>query len=185
MLPAELQSLLTQIDACEHDAAQLVDDLDDDGVNWAPPSGGWSIAHCLNHLMLMNDLYLRGWPEAVYKAGSAGQGPFTSLRPTLFGRWFVTSMEPPVRMKTKTIRAATPASRFSRVGLVDDYKASHETYRHLVRASAAVDVNRIVRPNAIIKAIKMRLSTVLLIIPAHDRRHLWQASNVKRALRGG
>lgn len=185
MLPAELQRLLDQIEACERQAALLVGGLDDAAVNWVPPAASrisaWSVAQCLTHLTLMNDFYLRGWLDAVQAAARAGRGAFRGLRPTPLGRWFARSMEPPVRMKTKAIPAATPDTRYPAAGLVEAYQASHETYRHLVRASAAVDVNRIVRPNAIIPSVKMRLSTVLLIIPAHDRRHLWQAANVKRA----
>ncbi|HUE87575.1 MAG TPA: DinB family protein [Vicinamibacterales bacterium] len=179
MLPQELQDLIDQIDACEADAERLVADLDDEAVNWTPPSGGWSVAQCLSHLALMNDYYLRGWSDAVAEAARAERGPFTGLQPTLFGRRFVSAMEPPYTMKGKAVQPATPASRVPRDTVVQDYKQSHETYRHLVRASAAVDVNRVVRPNAIMKQVKMRLSTVLLIIPAHDRRHLWQAANVK------
>ena len=185
MLAAELQALIDQIDECERQAEQLVADLDERDVNWTPPAGGWSVAQCLNHLILMNDFYLRGWTEAVHDAARAQRGPFKGLHPTFVGRRFVNSLEPPVRMKTKTVAAATPASHFARAGLVEAYKSGHDGYRHLVRGSAAVDVNRIVRPNAIVKSVKMRLATVLMIIPAHDRRHLWQAANVKRALRGG
>jgi hypothetical protein len=94
------------------------------------------------------------------------------------GRSFVGMMEPPYRMRSKAIPAATPAPRVPRDTLVQDYKQSHDLYRQLVRASATVDVNRVVAPNAIIKQVRMRLATVLLIIPAHDRRHLWQAANV-------
>ena len=178
MLPQELQVLFDQIDECEADAERLVADLDDEAVNWTPPSGGWSVGQCLTHLTLMNEFYLRGWPDAVAEAARDERGPFKGLHPTPFGRWFVRYLEPPYRMKSKAIQAATPASRVPRDTLVRDYKQSHELYRHLVRGSAAVDVNRIVRPNAILKQVKMRLSTVLLIIPAHDRRHLWQAANV-------
>jgi hypothetical protein len=183
MLPSELQALLDQIDACERDAEQLVADLDDDGVNWVPPAGGWSVAQCLEHLALMNDFYLRGWQQAVDEAAAAGRGPFTSLRPTPFGRWFAKSLEPPARMKTRAIAAVLPGPRFAREAILARYKASRDGYRHLVRTSAAVDVNRIVRPNAIARRVNMRLATVLLVIPAHDRRHLWQASNVKAAYR--
>jgi hypothetical protein len=189
MLPPELQTLIDQIDACEQHAERLTADLDDDGVNWTPrPAqgrGSWSIAQCLMHLALMNEFYLREWPQAVREAGADRLGPFKGLRPTPFGRWFVRYLEPPARFKSKAIQQGTPAERVPRAGLVERYKQSHEIYRHLVRASAAVDVNRVVRPNAIIKQVKMRLATVLLIIPAHDRRHLWQAANVKRALAGG
>ena len=188
MLPPELQSLIDQIDACERSAVQVVDGLNDEDVNWVPAASTgvskWSIAQCLNHLTLMNEFYLRGWMDALTKAASRGVGTFTSLRPTPFGRWFARSMEPPVRMKLKANQVATPAARFPRAGLVEAYAASHDTYRRLVSAAATVDVNRIVRPNAFIPSVKMRLATVLLIIPAHDRRHLWQAGNVRRARQG-
>ncbi len=51
--------------------------------------------------------------------------------------------------------------------------------------AARVDVNTVTGPNPFLKLITMRISTVLQIIPAHERRHLWQAAKVKRALRGG
>jgi hypothetical protein len=121
----------------------------------------------------------------VSDAAARERGPFKGLRPTAIGRWFVNSFEPPPRFKTRAIATATPGPRFPREGLLEQYVASHDLYRHLVRASAAVDVNRVVRRNPILSMIWMRLSTVLLIIPAHDRRHLWQAANVKRALQGG
>ena len=183
MLPSELQSLLDQIDACDRDAERLVADMDDDGVNHPAPNGGWSVAQCLEHLALMNVFYLSGWQEAVHAAVQAQRGPFRGLRPTFIGRWFARSLEPPVRMKTKAVANTLPGPRLSRDEVLARYRASHEGYRDLVRSAAAVDVNRIVRPNAIIKQVKMRLATVLLIVPAHDRRHLWQAANVKRALR--
>jgi hypothetical protein len=180
MLPPELQSLIDQIDACEREAERLVADMDDESVNRLPPSGGWSVAQCLEHLALMNEFYLRGWQDAVYEAAKAQRGPFSGLRPTPFGRWFVKSLEPPVKMKSKAVAATIPGPKFSRDAILGRYKAAHEGYRRLVRTAAAVDVNRIVRPNAIVKQVKMRLSTVLLVIPAHDRRHLWQAANVKQ-----
>jgi hypothetical protein len=179
MLPRELQGLLDQVDACEANAERLVADLDDEGVNWSPPSGGWSVAQCLTHLTLMNEFYLRGWPDALAQAERTQRGPFRGLHPTPVGRWFAWTMEPPYRMKSKAIQAATPAARVPRATVLRDFLRSHEVYRDLVRRSAAVDVNRVVAPNAILRHVKMRLSTVLLIIPAHDRRHLWQAANVK------
>jgi hypothetical protein len=179
MLPPDLQTLLDQIDACEAEAERLVADLDDEAVNWTPPSGGWSVAQCLTHLTLMNEFYLHGWPDALAQAARAGPGPFNGLHPTPMGRWFIRYLEPPYRMKSKAIPATTPAAHVPRDTLVRDYQQSHGVYRQLVRGAAAVDADRVVAPNAIVKRVKMRLSTVLLIIPAHDRRHLWQAANVK------
>ena len=184
MIPAELVSLLDQIQACERGAERLLADLDGGAINWTPPSGGWSVAQCLTHLTLMNDFYLRGWLQAAEAARAEDRGPFRGLRPTMLGRWFVRSMEPPYTMKGRAVAATVPPPNVPRAGLLETFKASHDEYRALVQVSAGTDVNRVVGPNAILPSVKMRLSTVLLIVPAHDRRHLWQAENVKRALKG-
>lgn len=183
MLPTELQSLLDQVDACEREAERLLADMDDESINRAAPDGGWGVAQCLDHLALMNEFYLRDWHDAVRAAVSSRRGPFAGLKPTFIGAWFAKSLEPPVKMKAKAIAAVRPGARFTRDEILRRYKASHDGYRDLVRSAAAVDVNRIVGRNAIVRRVKMRLSTVLLVIPAHDRRHLWQAKNAKAAYR--
>jgi hypothetical protein len=184
MLPPALTALLEEIRACERAADRLVADLDDDVVNRQPPQGGWSIAQCLEHLTLINPIYLRGWHELTEEARRHGADPFRGLRPTLAARWFLRMMEPPSRMKMRAPRAISPSARVPREGLLERYVASHAPYLALVQSAAGVDVNRIVAPNALVPAVRMRLSTVLLVIPAHDRRHLWQASQVRRAVTG-
>lgn len=184
MLTPHLQQLLDEVDACERDAEALVSDLDDGTVNWSAP-GTWSVGQCLNHLAVINEFYLRGCGERVHTARSNRAAPFAGLRPTVIGRWFVSSMEPPARLKSKTFKAVEPGSTFTRDELVPAFRLSHDGYRVLVHACAQVDVNRITLPNPFIPSVKMRMATVLLMIPAHDRRHLWQARNVKAALRAG
>ena len=183
MLPAELQELLEQIDACERDAESLLAGLDDDGVNWQPAPGRWSIAQCLDHLIEMNKYYLAGCDEHLQAARAANVGPFAGLAPTPIGRWFARSMEPPPRPRMKSPKPVMPGPSFPRDGLLTAYTMSHTVYRGLVKGAADVDINRVVFPNPFISAVKMRLSTVLLIVPAHDRRHLYQARQVRRALR--
>lgn len=184
MLPTELRELLDQIDACEKEAVSLVADLDEESVNRRPPPGtAWSVAQCLDHLTVMNGFYLRDVKAHVDRARAAGIAPFAGLGPTPPGRWFVASMEPPPRFKMKARRQVMPHARFALADVLPSYIASLATYRELVHACAAVDVNRVVLPNPFFKQIRMRVSTMLLIIPAHDRRHVWQAGVVKGELR--
>jgi predicted double-glycine peptidase len=62
---------------------------------------------------------------------------------------------------------------------LDAYVRSHEPYREMVRIASGVDANRVTVRNPFVPLVRMKLSTVLLIMPAHDRRHLWQAAQVK------
>jgi hypothetical protein len=183
-LPEELQQLLVQIDECERRAEAIVAGMTDESVNARPaPGTGWSVAQCLHHLAVINQFYLRGHLAAVQAAAHHGR-KFDGLRPTLFGRRFAQSMEPPVKRRIKAQAVAQPAPTMPRDQLVPLFKASHDAYRQLVTASAATDINRVIVPNPFFHVIRMRISTILLIVPAHDRRHLWQAENVKRELAG-
>jgi hypothetical protein len=183
-LPLELRQLLDAVDACEQNAEALVTDVSEQEVNWQQQAGAsWSIAQCLDHLTRMNAFYLRGFAPLMDAAVQRGGSEFRGLTSSLVGQWFVNSQEPPVKRKLKSPAPTVPRSNLPRDGLVEAYKASHDVYRALVDQAAHVDVTKVTGPNPFVRWIRMRVSTVLKIIPAHDRRHLWQAENVKRALK--
>jgi hypothetical protein len=184
-LPAELQQLLTEIDVCEREAEALVADLSEQEVNWQErPGETWSVGQCLDHLAVINPFYVSHFTPIVERARTSSPGPFRGLSSTPPGNWFVNFLEPPVTRRVKVNKGMGPRSQVDRAGIVEKFKRSHDSYRALVRASADVDVTRVKGPNPFFKMVPMRVATVLKIIPAHDRRHLWQAANVKRALRG-
>jgi hypothetical protein len=178
--PPALERLLDEIEACERDAHALVDDLSDEQVNWqAPPGQTWSIAQCLDHLAKINAGYLAGFAAAVERARAEGRGPFVSLRPGWIGRWFVGSLEPPPKLKAPARPQFVPASTLGKTEALEGFLESHAPFRTLVDACAEVDTNRVTAPNPIFPALRMTVSTALLVIPAHDRRHLWQARKVR------
>jgi hypothetical protein len=182
MLPGDLQRLISEIEAAEADARALSAHLSDAQANWQPGAGaGWSVAQCLEHLAMTNGIYVSHFLPVAQRARASHAGSFSGLHPTWFGRWFARSMEPPPRQKIKTFKNLVPPSSIRLATALADYLASHDGYRELVAAAAAVDANRIVTANPFVRGIRMRLSTALLVVPAHDRRHLWQAREVQAA----
>lgn len=185
-LPAELQDLLDQIEACERDARALVEGLRDGEAHWqSVPGKTWSVAQCLDHLRRTNEFYVRDFLLLVERAREQGLGPFAGLSPTWLGQRFVATMEPPPPFRARAPRSVTPISTVRLDDLLPAFVASHDAYRSLVRAAADVDVNRVVGRNPFFPAFRMRLATVLRVIPAHDRRHLWQARRVREQSTGG
>jgi hypothetical protein len=177
-----LDALLRAIAEVEADAVALTTPLSDAQGNWQPGGGrGWSIAQCLDHLARSNAVYTGHFLPIAERARSAGGRPFAGLHPTSLGRWFVRSLEPPPRQKTRTFKRLIPASSIPLAEALSALRASHDAYRRLVGAAAEVDVNRVVAANPFFSFVPMRLSTALLVIPAHDRRHLWQARQVLAA----
>ena len=178
-MPPDLQRLLDEIAAAEADACALSAGLSDAQANWQPGGGtGWSVAQCLDHLAISNRVYTDHFLPVAERAAA---GAFTTLSPTAIGRWFVRSLEPPPRQKTRTFKNLVPPSSLPLAEALAHYLASHEPYRRLVGLAALRDPNRVVAANPFIGAVRMRLSTALLVIPAHDRRHLWQARQVLAA----
>ena len=61
------------------------------------------------------------------------------------------------------------------------YHEAHQYIRELILDAADVDLTRATFPNPFIPIIRVRVATALAILAAHDRRHLWQAEQVKLA----
>lgn len=178
-LHPDLQALLRAIDAAEADARSLVAGLTEAQGTWQPGGGTrWSVAQCLDHLATINTFYMDYFQPILERARTHGRGRFAGVRPTWFGRQFVRILEPPVNMKAKAPSNAQPQSQIPVTTALQRYLTSHDAYRRLVEVANDVDVNAVVAPNPWIKVARMRVATALLVVPAHDRRHLWQAHQV-------
>jgi hypothetical protein len=175
----DLEHLLRATAEAEADAAALTAPLTDAQANWQPGNGaGWSVAQCLDHLAKSNTVYTAHFLPVAERARVAGGAAFRGLRPTWAGRRFVKSLEPPPRQRIRTFKTLVPPSSIPLAQALAGYLASHEPYRRLLAVAAAIDPNRVVAANPFIGVVRMRLSTALLVVPAHERRHLWQARQV-------
>ena len=102
-------------------------------------------------------------------------------RPSFFGRRFIQSQEPPVTMKLKAPEAGRSPQNKPREEVLRAYHEAHDFVRRLIRDAADLDLNRSTFKNPFISIVRMRVGTGLAILAAHDRRHLWQAQQVKLA----
>lgn len=179
-LPADLQDVLDQFEATDRAADTLNAGLSDRQFHWQPEGGKrWSIAQCLEHLTAINTVYSEGMRQAVDEARRRGWTRRGPLAPGPFGRFFIRSQEPPVKRRFKTPGKVRPGSTVARDEVMRRYHAAHEVLRQIVRDAAAIDANRATYPNPFLKVLRVKVATGLLVLPAHDRRHLWQAEQVK------
>ncbi len=182
MLHDDLVRLLAEVDAVEADARMLVTGLTFEQANWQPNGGlGWSVVQCLDHLAKINKLYVEHFLPIVQRAADEETGPFRGLNPSWFGRMFVKSLEPPPKQKVKAPATVQPASSIAPADALDAYLRSHEAYRDLVTLAGKVNVDSLAGSNPFFSAVRVRLATALMVPPAHDRRHLWQARQVLAA----
>jgi hypothetical protein len=68
------------------------------------------------------------------------------------------------------------------VETVASFAASQAEVREFLRAHADLDLAGVRFPNPFVPGIRFSLATGLHVITAHERRHLWQARRVRRAI---
>lgn len=179
-LPPELQRILDEINESDTRASVIAQACTDEQFYWRPRDGsGWSIAQCIDHLGAMNVVYrnaIRLGIDAARARGSARRAP---AKPGYFGGKFVQSMEPPVTRRMRAPRKGIPALKKERAKILDGYHAAHDLVRQLIVDAAEIDANRARFPNPFIPLLRFSVSTGLFVIAAHDRRHLWQAEQVR------
>ena len=172
------------MDAADRAAEALSARLDDAGFFWQPDGGRrWSVALCLDHLAVSNEIYGKAVREGVAKAQARGWARRGPSRPGFFGRKFIASLEPPVRLRTSAPGKIKPMPSRTRAEIMRAYRAAHDAVRETISAAAAVDINRATFANPFLPMVAMKVSTGLNVLTAHDRRHLWQAEQVERELR--
>lgn len=184
VIPEELRALEVALDAAERDARELVAGLSEEQGTWRAAAGTWSVAECLDHLATANRVYIDAMREPAAQALAAGQLRRAPARPGLVGGWFVNSLEPPVKTLTrlKAPRKIRPRTGPSLADAFSKFLASQDEVRAFLRTYATIDLAGVGFPNPFITGLRFSLATGLHVIPAHERRHLWQAWNVRRQL---
>lgn len=185
LLP-DIRILLDQLDAAERDARLLVDNLAEERGCWRAEAGSWSVAQCLEHLAITNQVYLGAMIEPAIRARAADRLRRRPALPGFVGQWFATKMEPPVKTssKMKTMRKIKPGTSPSLGDAFAHFLTSQDEVRDYLRTNADLELARILFPNPLIPGIRFSVATGLHVITAHERRQIWQAWRVRRTAEG-
>jgi hypothetical protein len=172
-------SVLSDLESTEKQASEIIARASATQANWQPNTGrSWSIVQCLSHLARTNRIYAAAMYEAVARADPNSKLAPQGISPGLFGAWFIRSMEPPVRTRMKARSKVYPLTQADPNEALAEFVDSHKPVRSVIEAASDMDVNRIRFKNPFVPFVRFTVGTGLLVISAHDRRHLWQANQV-------
>lgn len=174
-LSPDLQRILAELADSDRRAAEMVHALSNDQLNWRPSATEWSIAQCLDHLALSNRMYSEALHRAIEQARQEPVSASIPLRPGVFGRTFIRALEPPPKRKMKAPKKIVPIDWMDKDEVLQRFLESEEAMRAVIRDGARFDLNRIRFKNPFFWFLRFTVGTGLLIIAAHNRRHLWQA----------
>lgn len=182
-LPADIQALEDALNAAERDARALVEGLTDERGMWRADPASWSVAECLDHLATANRVYLQAMRPTADRALAQGRRRRGPAQPGLVGRWFVRTLDVPVKSysRGKAPKSIRPRISPALPDAMGQFLASQDDVRTFLRRYAEVDLAGVRFPNPFIRGVRFSLATGLHVIAAHERRHLWQAWRVRQA----
>ncbi len=181
----DLAILVQELDANVSHLETITHQLSPEQFNWRPASGEWSIGQCIGHLNIINAADVVSIRAAIQDGrvrGISGEGPFTygSL-----SRRFIAMSDLPVKKRQKTIKAFYPPVTHDRAKTIAEYRRVSAELRRLALSANGLDLARVktvlpALPLPLRWFVRMPLGARLTLITAHDRRHLWQAEQVRK-----
>ena len=178
-LVPELESLRKQIEDIVADANKLTAGISQRQFNWQPEPGRWSMAQCLAHLNVAGEMQLPRIEASIRRAreqGLVGPGPY---RHGFIGYCFVSLVEPPPRIRFKAPKAMAPPTAESPSKAIFSFFALQTRIQEQIRQANGVDLGHAKVVSPIADWLRFTLGQSFALIAGHERRHLWQAWQIR------
>ena len=175
----DLSLLDAQLDAIRREADALTTGLTDEQFNWQPDPTRWSIAHCLQHLVVSADGLLELQEAAIDRArrrGLLSNGPYRHGR---IGSMITASIEPPPTRRFKSARPLVPSGRYSIEDVLPPFQRRQDSLKQLIARARGVDLGKTRVPLPGLPVLRLSLGQSFAFTLGHERRHLWQARAVR------
>jgi hypothetical protein len=154
--------------------------LDPEQLVRRPAPDKWSVAHVLEHLLLMDELFLRPVEPLVRAARPDAAAPARTWRPSFIGNKIAESLTRPSPLNgPKAGKPGTP-----RPAVVERFAENGVRFEGLLEDSTSLDWNavRLRPPVAPWLPLKINLGDVFRIHTVHVQRHRGQIERVAATL---
>ena len=192
-----LVDAVRRYEASRRAAGEVVVGLSEDAFHRAPSPGGWSVAQCLEHLVVTDGKMVERLEAAIVRARGEGRlaAPAAASAPARLGwfdRLFIAGTgpakdgrkSPPMKSATRLpFDPGDPAARGRTRGLVlADYLAVLDRLVAAARAADGLDLARVKVPSVLASWVKVSLAGWFLALAGHHERHLDQARRARAAV---
>ncbi len=176
---AEFSEATLAVDA---EAARLCAGLSEELLSWRPRPDSWSIAQNLAHLRITTEVFLPvvdSALEASRKLKLYGEGPYNL---SLLGRIMVWRMESRPILKMQAPEPLRPRLLSCPALELEHFLLAQTALRRRIADAAGLDLTAMRFRSPVASSFRVNLLEFFSVLNAHSRRHLRQASRVRRAL---
>jgi len=176
----KLTELIGEAEQVRSNATAAFGALSAEQINWRPSAAEWSIAQCLEHLILLNEPYFTQIDKILTGQRQASLWERVPLLPAFFGRLILTAVQPQSKKKVKARLAFAPASSSIDIGILVRFSTHQQDLIRRMKATAELPIERIIITSVVSPFVTYSLLDAYRILVAHERRHLQQAERVMR-----
>lgn len=180
MKSAYLVGINEQLNACTARAEELARSLSDEQLNWRPGEGRWSVAECLDHLLVTNAMYLGCMERAIRRARERGKPVVESVhvRNTLFGGFILRVLKSGrSSRKVPAPKLFVPASEIA-PGIVDRFLKAQVRITEALHDAEGLNLDRVKFGTPVSALARASLGDAFEILVLHEARHLDQVEEV-------
>lgn len=174
-----VEHAITMLRKVEEGITQEICPLSRNQLNWKPDPRSWSVAECLDHVMVTNKSYFKRFDQVK---NHAIQTSFLGKIPgwaNFCSNAILKTVDPKSKGKTKTPKAFKPERSDYPIHIVDQYlDVHHELVAYLNELDGFEAHEQIVFASPISNLFQLRLDKVIEILWKHSVRHLHQARRV-------
>jgi DinB superfamily len=173
----DLPSLIAAASQTAADAKSTFGYLSPAQLNWKPSPERWSVGQCFDHLLTSNKGYLPIIDD-VLKGRKQSFWESMPLLPGLAGKLLIKSLDPATTRKIKAPKRFEPAQSDITSSVINDFVDQQTTIVEKMKATAHLDLDRIVITSPALAAATYSLMDAYRIIVVHEHRHFQQAKRV-------
>lgn len=148
-------------------------------LNWKPWVHDWSIAQCLDHLVISDSSYfpvLKKITEGTYYMNA-----WTKYSPmsTLWGRLLKDRLREQVKKKMTAPRIFQPTASEMSIDSIERYLSNLDSFLAYISKCRTIDLDKTIIPSPVTQIITYSLRDALSFLVQHEHRHLNQAIKVQ------
>ncbi len=176
-----MQPFFRELAVNRETALALLDGLSASQLAWRPTETQWGLAEICSHLAAITTLYLPALDAAIRRGHGDAAYSDRPFQGSVVSRFLVWTMEPPVRVRQRTPKALLPRTAEEPTESRQRYRAAQAALELRLERAAGLDLAHVGVTLPTLKHATFALGTVLALLLAHERRHLWQATVVRKS----
>ena len=155
--------------------------LSDEQINWKPYDASWSIAQCLEHLIISDGLRINIIEKKIHDNFKSGGWEKLNPLKKFWGSMLITQTQEKVKKKIKAPRLFHPPENEATDDILAGFNIHHDKMYLQIKNCLDADIDEVYVISPISGLVSYSLRNAITIITGHERRHINQAIRVKQS----